>query len=112
MKKIKTFLCLAMAMALLWHSGSQIYAAAHVVGCGTTAEKVTCGAYFNNVFLYTHELYKTSAGRPVNCTVRAEKHYHTIRCANKECNVILNNKHVRTCVNRHTYCPHETGLCQ
>ena len=112
MKKIKMFMCMAMAAALLCHTTTTVLAASHVTGCGATSKLIICNDYFGRVFQRVHTLYVTGNGSPVNCTVHEEKYYHTIKCANSACNVTLQTKHVRTCTDDHTYCPDETGRCQ
>ena len=112
MRQLKTLLCLGLAVVMLLAGSSNVYAVTHVEGCGATGKTVTCGAFANRISNGAHVLYITSNETYVTCSKEAEIHYHTIRCANKNCNVVLQSNATRTCTVIHSICPNETGVCQ
>lgn len=112
MKKLKMFVCIALAAALLWHNGGRVYAATHAPGCGSRIEAVICGGFIENVPMGSHMLYITANGTEVRCCVTAEKHFHLIKCPNPKCNAVYESKAARTCIEKHQHCPDQTGMCQ
>ncbi len=114
MKKLKLFACLAMAMTLLWHSTSTVYAAGHVAGCLAEDKIIMCGAWVSNASAGTHTWLDMESGDTIVCSKTREIHLHTIKCANSSCGAVLSTNSARACIEIHTasICPTKTGLCQ
>ena len=112
MKKVKMFIGLALAMALLCHSTSTVYAVTHKEGCTTSSYIVNCGQYVGTATMGPHNVYDTTNHYTVICSRSAERHLHTINCAYINCRVVLEANVQRVCKETHSYCGVLTALCQ
>ena len=114
MKKIKMFMCVAMAVTLLFHGTSTVYAVTHVDGCRATVQTILCGAWVSNASAGTHTWTDSESGDKIVCTKTREIHLHTIKCANSSCGAIYATNAARACIEIHScsICHTITGLCQ
>ena len=112
MKKVKMIIGLALAMALLCHSTSAVYAVTHAADCQTSNYTVVCGRQVKVESIGAHEIYKVNTGSMVRCARTRVYCAHTINCANIDCGVVLESNVERVCRENHAYCGPITGLCQ
>ena len=111
MKQVKKIVGLALAMALLCHSTSTVYAVTHAADCMTSSTIVVCGQQVATESIGGH-LVRDEAGNNVMCTRTRIRRLHDIKCAYINCRVTLVEDEQRVCTVTHSYCNNETGQCQ
>lgn len=106
MKKIKMFMCVAMAAALLCHTTTTVWAAVtHKSGCNNTTETYAeCGSYVSTAVIREHSVFDESLDDYVNCYVQSKLYHHDLLCANSSCRVYMGTSEVRRCTEWHTCC--------
>lgn len=114
MKKLKMFICMAMAAALLCHTTMTVWAAVtHKEGCNnTTYTYAECGRLLDEPLVKQHMV--VVLGEQKQCNVTAEIRMHEILCANSGCRVTMGDDEARMCIKEHSYCGAEAEdqLCK
>lgn len=112
MKKLKMFVCIAMVMTMLWHSNSTVYAVTHKAGCENEMYLIICGNFVSNAGSGSHYVYDKHCKCTAICTRTLEIHLHAKVCSNSSCRAVYSMNMARPCIEKHSYCPAEMGLCQ
>lgn len=114
MKKVKMFICMAMAAALLSHTTTAVWAAVtHVEGCNNkTYTYAECGNYVSTAVVDGHTIRDVN-GNTIVCQITAELRFHNMLCANSSCRVLMESNVVDECTRWHSGgCATEYGVCK